>query len=563
MVDCRPLAFRPLRFLLIICFITGASSSVIVSVSADGDIAPDSKALFEREEVTSRSNDEEAAQGETSSGEDVDADELHKAQGPVNVEIASARSLVATESALILIGQLAFVMSSLYLLNSTDPDVRKASWKTLSCTLGIFVSMLAFMATKSAWIMVFKHHHDSDSIGLAASFLRFFAAWLGGPYIMLRAAGRDQSLSAVGTTVGYFTAFAGADAFGSFLEIEPWSKTPGACIGGVVVSFLMLSFLSFLASWARHFVTKAAEPSSEDGAMKQKWSVEHERQETIYIGFILGLLLSMWIRFCIDAPIPGPYGRPKGHSKISARKLICVSTAVLILGAALLPFLHRFTGPDRSWGVQRLANLIMQTFAMLSGWLILFSSEWQYWYITDNRGFGNAEAADLSAAMVLALFLSVIVFLFIYGIDFVADRLGPSGEAIRSLNIACVVVIGVSWQRVFYTAIKYAGAEFQNAERLVDILLILSVIIIVTPAWYHFIVPASLEGYDGLAQPKDLPSGTDSALGTGAAAVRDSSADRTSRSGVTRSRAPLRSNAAAKARASATSAETGGDDDEY
>lgn len=76
-------------------------------------------------------------------------------------------------------------------------------------------------------------------------------------------------------------------------------------------------------------------------------------------------------------------------------------------------------------------------------------------------------------------------------IDSIADRTGS--PAVRSTAIFCELFIGLTWQRVFYTAIMLSGKQYKQAERIIDVVCMWCLAAIASPAWAYYILPFFLQ----------------------------------------------------------------------
>jgi len=403
---------------------------------------------------------------------------------------------VAASSALMIIGQLTIFMLALYVLNSTDVSVRRLAWVTVHMLFSIFIGMLLFMSTKSFWILVVGHKYDNSDVTLAVSMGRFFAAWALGPVLLLKRGRDEETMEAYSAIIQWFTAFAGADAFGELLVLDPFSSNKAACFGGVALCVGSVWLACFTASWARYFVIMAASVEIVDGVsareQKERWGEAYQDGETVYAGFIVGLVVSMWVRFMVSGTLPGPYASPKGHSAAEIGWLAMWTGIVLVISLAVVIVAHLVSGPERSWGLRRAATVAKSVSSMCAAWMVLSTIEWTFWHLMSTNSIG--QASDMTAGMSLALFNSVVMFLWIIIIDKIADFVtGDLGRAIRATALSFQLIIGISWQRVFYVAIKYAGRRFKQQERTVDIILIWAVCAVVLPAWFQFILPSVLD----------------------------------------------------------------------
>lgn len=371
--------------------------------------------------------------------------EAHKAdvmEGLKTVFVAQQTS-ASTASSLLLISEFTFFLMMLYLLNHKDVNVKRLSWSSLHTSVAIFVSMLLFMSTKSLWILLAGHTLDRTAAGVALSWTRYVIVWI----------------LAWCSVVKWFTAFCAADAFGELMMIGVFTASVGAQFGGFVLCCFIIWLQCFGACWAQHFVVLAASSEAADGVspreMKEKWAESWQVAETTYAGYVLGLMLSMWTRFATSGIPTGPYGRPAGQNGAKSGWLQLWTGVSVLIGFIVIGLVYRLGAPERSWSARRFSQMTTSIMAMFCAWMSLYSLEWEFLYYTSTSSFGG-QAADINSCILLAICASVFMFAIMRIIDSIADRTGS--PAVRSTAIFCELFIGLTWQRVFYTAIMQSRA---------------------------------------------------------------------------------------------------------
>eukprot|EP00439_Symbiodinium_sp_Y106_P023189 s3966_g2.t2 len=421
--------------------------------------------------------------------------EAHQVDTWTNLQSAlqSQQASASTASSLLLIAEFTFFLMMLYLLNSQDVNVKRLAWSTLQSAVAIFISMLLFMSTKSAWILIAGASYDGAA-GVALTWTRYVVVWIVGPVVLLRRGLDDESREAWCSVVSWFTAFCAADAFGELLMLDPFKSSAGANFGGVVLCTFIIWLQCFGACWARHFVVLAASEEASDGPspreQKQKWADAWQVAETTYAGYVMGLALSMWVRYVISGLPSQTYGRATGYSGSETGWLFLWTMLSVFFGFIIIGVVHRFGAADRSWTARRFSQMTTSIMAMFCAWMALFSLEWQFLFYTAQSGFGG-QSADINSAILLAIFSSVFMFFVMRVIDFIADKSGSA--AIRSTSIFCELLIGLTWQRVFFLAIQFSGRQYQQSERYIDVMWMWGTAAISGPAWFHFILPRFLQ----------------------------------------------------------------------
>lgn len=97
----------------------------------------------------------------------------------------------------------------------------------------------------------------------------------------------------------------------------------------------------------------------------------------------------------------------------------------------------------------------------------------------------------------------VFMFAIMRIIDFIADRTGS--PSVRSTAIFCELFIGLTWQRVFYMAIRLSGRQYKQAERVIDVVCMWSLAAICSPAWSFYILPFFLKAKE--EEEQEIKSG--------------------------------------------------------
>lgn len=422
--------------------------------------------------------------------------EAHKADTLAGLKtvLAAEKASASTASSLLLISEFTFFLMMLYLLNHKDVNVKRLSWSSLHTSVAIFISMLLFMSTKSIWILLAGHTLDGTAAGVALSWTRYVIVWILGPVILLRRGKDDESREAWCSIVKWFTAFCAADAFGELMMLGVFTATIGAQLGAVALCCFIIWLQCFGACWARHFVALAASSEATDGVspreMKEKWAEAWQVAETTYAGYVLGLILSMWTRYATSGIPTGPYGRPAGQTGAKSGWLALWTGLAVLVGFIVIGLVYRLGAPERSWSLRRFSQMTTSIMAMFCAWMSLYSLEWEFLYYTSTSSFGG-QAADINASILLAICSSVFMFAIMRIIDFIADRTGS--PAVRSTAIFCELFIGLTWQRVFYTAITLSGKQYKQAERIIDVVCMWSLAAIASPAWAYYILPFFLQ----------------------------------------------------------------------
>jgi hypothetical protein len=353
----------------------------------------------------------------------------------------------------------------------------------------------------------------SESLGASMTFLRFFVAALAGPAIVLKMMQRhntDVVRVAVAGLVANFISFCSADFFGYLQMLSPFRNDYGTGFGGFFTWYVILVIIAYVGGFAREKVVQgAAAESPEQRSIKEKWATEMEKGENNGVGFAVGLLFSQWVRQTITGRMPDVWGTPAGQKWEEILELevwtFIVAPIILLAVFGLTKLHERLVGSASSAAVLRFVVLQKAWLSYSLAWLFLSLAEWEFWWAFSPESFGTGETSNMTAAVMMSLFLSAFIFLAIYALELLTRRTPNLTAPIRSFCSGLTIIVGLSWQRVFYIAATYAGAQYDSYEHLVDISFIVAVCVVVAPAWLWYIVPKTLSE-EALPQETTVPT---------------------------------------------------------
>eukprot|EP00933_Yihiella_yeosuensis_P048835 TRINITY_DN4524_c0_g1_i1.p1 TRINITY_DN4524_c0_g1~~TRINITY_DN4524_c0_g1_i1.p1 ORF type:complete len:676 (+),score=148.71 TRINITY_DN4524_c0_g1_i1:176-2203(+) len=447
-----------------------------------------------------------------------------KSQTTAGVATGAAKG--NTSASTMLFGMMVYIMALVYLTNWPDPDIKHATWKTISNTLSILCALLIFHAIRDLTNILVKDetqavYHAALSedtfAGLGApghgavtrSFVLFVICFVLLEILLVWARKNPFRLASSGIVGGQLVAFMAADAFATAQESEPWNKTPSMSFAMVVIAMVSTVIMAVIAASARQGVVNL--DSAVDEQQDEAWIQQCAHSEDMLISFAAGLTLTQYIRFKQMGYIPHFHGIQKNGNLSNISTLFGVGMGFGILACVfdlLTPKLNQL-GPAAS----RFGSMSMSVFGMTMSWCLLFSGKWYFNRIQDTEGIVGAEDL-LVAQLMMAMMFGGFGFAGILVFDKLADKLSWLSKGFRVLNESIILLIGLSWESVFIMAIKQRAASLkakdQDAQAVKAAELGLVLCFMILPAWAMYIMPRALEGegkhIDGDSQEAPKPA---------------------------------------------------------
>lgn len=407
-------------------------------------------------------------------------------------------SHVATAIGVMLLGMVTFTMTLFYATHFPDSEVQHATWLTLSESVSLMLAVLCFTSFKDLMVLQFgetggHHNQPPDIKSLVISFIRLFFAYAGVHVMLMKYRHTVVPLKAWGSIGGNVVAFAAIDAFGMIQQFKPFNANPANCFLGMCIAGFMILCMCFSAHLVRNWVM-----TYEDGTIKEherNWDDQCRSVENQFAAISLGLLLSVVIRYAISGSLPAVHGSPmyKTSTQVWILFGVTLGFALPVFGMALT--VNALANLARGLpSIVRAAKVTSLVVAMCMGWSFVFWAQWAFYSATDNQGVGMGDR--MTARFCDALFMSYLGFVFIIGLDFMADKMQVARGGFRALQTALVLAIGISWQGAFSEAVGAMSYKFQD-KRLrayMDALMTILLCSIITPAWIWYMLPKALAG---------------------------------------------------------------------
>ncbi|CAE7401019.1 unnamed protein product [Symbiodinium natans] len=420
----------------------------------------------------------------------------------------------STAMALSLLASLSFVLTVFYMWNT--PALKVATRKILVSSISLFSVVLSFMVMKKVWKLIAGSESSSETKTLSDifSFLRFFILYMLPSILRKRLekqmdTDRIRAFQIVGV---HLIGFAGADAFSDVLKLNVFSASTYGYFLGVCCMAALLGIMSWATMKIRtRSQTPEAAPLVEGSSAAEDATGEptqaasatatpegpvNQLLETMEVeieGFVVGFLVSMWVRFTVTGALPGAkYGRQITGDDVSW--LLCFCLAAFFFATLLAAYQARFPAASATTRVQyflqRARRMLSMTTLMSFAWLAFFLCQWLLWHVTADGPNGSHHTAKLTASNALALLASASVFLPMMALNLVgkADWLLYSSEAFVKV---AALVLGFSWETAVYMVVQGASesTEGEATKKLLGIATILLILLLILPGWYMHMLP--------------------------------------------------------------------------
>eukprot|EP00928_Gymnodinium_smaydae_P046843 TRINITY_DN31225_c0_g1_i1.p1 TRINITY_DN31225_c0_g1~~TRINITY_DN31225_c0_g1_i1.p1 ORF type:complete len:591 (+),score=144.40 TRINITY_DN31225_c0_g1_i1:182-1774(+) len=458
-------------------------------------------------------------------------------------------------------------MGLFYFVKFPDVQVRKYTYMTINQTLSIFCAVLTFSSINDVFISKYKAYTESlikqnsskeeadQTIALVFLFVSKFLVvvffyWVFQSFMtrvaLVKKSPKERkeaidnrvrlndikSWLQVGVVFAHMTAFAGMSFVGGLqCDLSVFSKSPLASLKVVPISIVSCSILLFL-SIGYH---KRMMPEGELDELQELYiDVVNEGGNDI-LGLLHAFIVVQMLRFAIAGKLPNAEGEEEGDGLF--QHSIAQILALYGCAAAFLVCLYFYLG----WVVRReereeeekkkekeegslKENLLEETEEAKSvkeilvdrlvetgicflnigfAWCFIYATQWflaALGWTGDDREF---------LGLFLAVVISMVAFAFIYFCDLLADQTWTgktTDKILRHMIEAYSVMLGFSWEQSFDLAVAAVGEHASHPTLVKSVLSIMTVIIVV-PAWVHYIAPMQVSlGYRFLVLPQEVIS---------------------------------------------------------
>lgn len=395
-------------------------------------------------------------------------------------------------TAAMLLGMVSFIMVVFYLVNWHSHSVRKHSWRLISSTSSIFISVLTFQGCFTP-----IHHWLEPTLGtLGVGCLAFFGCWLCVQMQLYFHRERFGNIKALSTIGSHVTAFAAIFVTYRLAQLEVFSWSPWGVLAVMGISAACLFGLSWLGWMCRLSVVLSDD--DEVDSCEEVWLEHCMDFEDDAAMMCLGFLYSVFIRFLILGHMPVRQTSEDHHvDRESWREegLMLIHCGISTVLVMVTTFFDNYCREQHFRHlITRTASLTKDFWAMSFAWclLALGTSVVNKFPALDRYG---EVMEHLLLALVLGALAVAVIFLF-HACD---HSLWSEHRSLRALNTAFGVLVGLSWEDTFDAAIEGLTEGSNSIVR--QSLLSLGMVLLSYPAWRLYILPRSCPT---LAEAQDI-----------------------------------------------------------
>lgn len=415
--------------------------------------------------------------------------------------------------AVMLLGSISFMMGLFYLTNLRDKDLQHYSWYVISSTISIFCAVLLFQAVNGIVEMyMLEGNEEEEGFELMVDMVHMMLWYTGLQLFLAYTAGAISKASPGDGTDVESLSSADLKAVKKHinLQVKCWAVLLGHITGFAAINAfaqlqqqfsqdkLFLTGMVPFAAWAILFLLCSITHDIRMGVIcmddretlgEQLWNEGTEETENDVVGLAVAFVVVQWLRLAISGGLPNTEGEEPAdqlsrHAPVEMALLLGVGFGFTALEALRVKYLRR----SHSRLVPQFQNIVSMCFA----WCLFFSSDWFV-----SHFFFAHDPKSMIKHVVLALFVTACALALIFILDKIADLPQTSGEVdriVRSIVMALGILIGFSWEKSFDVAVaSIASTVHALPEAATKLLLGLSLVTLVIPAWRLHILPTVLE----------------------------------------------------------------------
>lgn len=293
------------------------------------------------------------------------------------------------------------------------------------------------------------------------------------------------------TLLAHICGFACIDALGKVQHLTYFSQNSESLIAVVPIGAMGQFSIYVIFEWIRWKVAHADDGQSDE--YEEAWDEYAAEAENDVMGLSLSFLTVQVVRFAISGVFPDVQGVESpatafGHPSWQVGMLSSVGIGLVLLIVLSLFISKALHGKHRH--IHRLAEVVEVFASTGCGWCFYFAAKWGLYSLNFTHDLALLRVA-------LALLLSFVSLGCIFLLDKIAD-LDTTGdaadEAIRTIVEALGLLVGFSWEQAFDMATDNVvqGLLYECDPAMAKLMLSVSLIAIVFPAWVWYILPTVL-----------------------------------------------------------------------
>lgn len=404
--------------------------------------------------------------------------------------VASTHEILVGESAIMLIGSMAFIMIIFYLTNCRSKLISSTAWNMVNLAVSIFCAVLWYDGFGKLIDLVFRLEDTDDTNvppgygRILARFLQLVIWWYFMLFIFYLCRNSVLKLKAYGTVGGHILGFAAIYFFGDICLAQWFRDSPWK-----VLVVVILYKLAFAVLFGSSFILKeilARYSDDEEGI--DKWHDQAKDTATDFASMGLAFLIVFFFRFLVLPKQNGAWVAPSidGELGLSTQRswiLICLGILTLLLAAGVA-FGHN---KCPSYGM----DFVNSTIATTASFFLIFGLMWKC---------GSVGHSEIVGQTIVAVLLSIIASFLAIFVAFLKHQKFHI-KAMRPIVSAAALAVGLAWEKVFDAAMDATSDYVTDANGInsarrslgVQIFFTFAYLLIVFPAWMMYILPKTDE----------------------------------------------------------------------
>jgi len=389
------------------------------------------------------------------------------------------------------------MMSTLYVLNNSDPDIRACSWQIIFTTIAFFVGIL--LCTAFNGLVVFfilgPDAGPGEQIFVDAGCVLMWFVIL--EVVLGLATGAIGSRKArqvkretikrdvkcYSTFLGLILAYSNLNFWGTLQHLIPAQFALQHLIPPLITIPLACASLMFLFKVAETGRNKMAQANGKvEDEDEKEFIAQTKMVEDNVVSLVLAHLTVQSVRMYITGQLPIPMGADPPGLVITMQDCYSLGRFTLLF-LALSPLISKISFGD-SMTEKRLKLWLKKTCGNSVTFTLLYNT---FWFVHVQGLVGS------SSFMLAALMLTLFTYVLIFALDWIADQTW-TGEAvdeeIRFYIQALALLLGFAWKQAFVVAIGTVTAKYTFLPAPIETSIVsVLVAIVVVPAWRLYILP--------------------------------------------------------------------------
>jgi len=313
---------------------------------------------------------------------------------------------------------------------------------------------------------------------------------------------RQRRMKCWGTLFAHMSGFAAINAGGTMQHLEIFSNSWYMSLVPVVLCQLFIMSMFFCFGQIRGQILAEAMKAGRAGMRAAMFDEEVMDSENDILCLAGSYQLVSSLRFAMVGVQPNMVGEIEGGSPwqcvyglyIAGLIMTALSVAIILLRPKLV-----VEEEDKEGAPYRGATVLAGMLGMGFAWCTLFASRSVFENESERLEVYHIGMETIMGRVLLALSLSVVSMLVIFGLDVVGDFFkarSPPGQdtgsdIIQQIVGAKSILVGFSWENAFDGGVE-AIASLSSSPLIAESVLAASVFLVVVPAWRRHILTKAM-----------------------------------------------------------------------